>query len=175
MPTRNENFNERETLTVRRENEEVFANTDDEAIDLDAVRKAIKPLLWRVLICPVQPRTLAKGGIALPSSVQDGEEHLNYVGKVVALGPLAGKSAKFENPDYGDWCRDNDARIARGERINDNDPSRYLWSVKEGDCVTYGRYAGQRMEWKGVKLILVNDDEILGIVDSIEGFRIYAA
>ena len=151
---------------MKRENEEVFANTDDEAIDLDAVRKAIKPLLWRVLICPVQPRTLSKGGIALPSSVQDGEEHLNYVGKVVALGPLAGKSAKFENPNYG-------PNAAGGfDYPNDH---RYLWDVKEGDSVTYGRYAGQRMEWKGVKLILVNDDEILGIVDSISGFRIYAA
>ena len=124
---------------------EVFANTDDTEIDLGAIRKAIKPLLWRVLICPVQPRKLSKGGIALPDAVQDGEEHLNYIGRVVSLGPLAGDK----------WAG--------------------KWAVKEGDCVVYGRYAGQRMEWKGVKLVEVNDDEILAVVDSIESFRIYAA
>lgn len=142
-----------------RENPEVFANTDDTEIDLAAIRKAIKPLLWRVLVCPVQPRKLSKGGIALPDAVQDGEEHLNYIGRVVSLGPLAGKSAKFENPNYQQAP----------------DTRQYLWDVKEGDCVVYGRYAGQRMEWKGVKLVEVNDDEILAVADSIESFRIYAA
>ena len=130
---------------------EVFANTDDTEIDLAAIRKAIKPLLWRVLICPVQPRTMSKGGIALPGAVQDGEEHLNYIGRVVSMGPLAGKSAKFE--------------LGGG----------YAWDIKQGDIVTYGRYAGQRMEWKGVKLLAVNDDEIVAVVDSFESFRIYAA
>lgn len=151
---------------MKREDPEVFANTDDTEIDLEVIRKAIKPLLWRVLICPVQPRKLSKGGIALPDAVQDGEEHLNYIGRVVSLGPLAGKSAKFENPEWeGPYSPDIRARM----------PSQYLWSVKEGDIVVYGRYAGQRMEWKGVKLVEVNDDEILAVVDSIESFRIYAA
>ena len=122
-----------------------FANTDDTEIDLKAIKKAVQPLLWRVLICPIQPRKLTKGGIALPSSVQDGEEHLNYIGRVVSLGPLAGDK----------W------------------PEK--WAVKEGDWVTYGRYAGQRMEWKGIKLLAVNDDEILGVIEGPEGFRVYAA
>ena len=153
---------------MKSENPEVFANTDDTEIDLAAIRKAIKPLLWRVLICPVQPREMSKGGIALPDAVQDGEAHLNYIGRVVSMGPLAGKSAKFENPrfeieDYNHGKHGGPA------------PVRYLWSVKEGDIVVYGRYAGQRMEWRQIKLLEVNDDEILAVVDSMESFRVYAA
>lgn len=144
------------------ENPEVFANTDDVEIDLEAIRKAIKPLLWRVLVCPVQPRKMSKGGIALPDAVQDGEEHLNYIGRVVSMGPLAGKSEKFENPN---WVPSQGTSPG----------GKYLWDVKEGDIVVYGRYAGQRMEWKGVKLLEVNDDEVLAVVDSMEAFRVYAA
>ena len=141
------------------ENPEVFANTDDVEIDLEAIRKAIKPLLWRVLVCPVQPRKMSKGGIALPDAVQDGEEHLNYIGRVVSMGPLAGKSDKFLNPDF--------------ELGPDREP-KHAWGVREGDIVVYGRYAGQRMEWKGVKLIMANDDELLAVADDLVSFRIYA-
>ena len=153
------------------EGHEGFANTDDTEIDLAAIRKAIKPLLWRVLICPVQPRKLSKGGIVLPDAAQDAEEHLNYIGRVVSMGPLAGKSEKFLNPDWREWrdSENKDPRAGLDVRL------RYLWSVKEGDIVVYGRYAGQRMEWKGVKLLTVNDDEILAVVDSIMSFRVYAA
>ena len=104
---------------------------------------------------------MSKGGIALPDAAMDGEAHLNYIGRVVALGPLAGKSEKFQNP-YWDPLDDGEA-IAR----------RYLWDVKEGDWVVFSRYAGQRKEFNGVKLLTVNDDEILDVIDGPEGFRIY--
>ena len=148
-----------------------FANTDDVDIDLDAIRAAIKPLLWRVLICPVQPRKLSKGGIALPESAQDAETHLNYIGRVVAIGPLAGRSEKFLNPDWREW-RDSENKEPRAGAVV---VPQYLWSVKEGDIVVYGRYSGQRMEWRGVRLLVVNDDEILGVVADINDFRVYAA
>lgn len=141
-----------------------FANTDDVEIDIEKIRKAIKPLLWRVLICPVQPREMSSGGIALPVSATDGEAHLNYIGRVVALGPLAGKSEKFQNPI---WSPDLPAHIL-------HQTPQYLWGVKEGDWVVFSRYAGQRMEWKGIKLLQANDDEILGVISDPKSFRVYA-
>ena len=144
-----------------------FANSDDQEIDLNAIRKAIRPLLWRVLVCPVQPRKMSKGGIALPNDTQDAEAHLNYIGRVVSMGPLAGKSEKFLNPSLGD------GKPIAGR--NGALAGKFAWDVKAGDLVTYGRYAGQRMEWKGIKLLEVNDDEILAVVDSLENFRVYAA
>jgi co-chaperonin GroES (HSP10) len=37
-----------------------------------------------------------------------------------------------------------------------------------GDYVAFGRFAGQKLTHKGVKLLLVNDDEILAVVPNPE-------
>jgi len=40
---------------------------------------------------------------------------------------------------------------------------------KVGDRVTYGKYAGQKIVVKGVKFLLLNDDEITSILpDGVE-------
>lgn len=131
-----------------------WLNPEDVTLPVDLP----EPSLWRVLIVPVQPKQMSKGGIALPSQTSDAEGYLNYIGRIAAFGPLAGKNEKFLNPD----------RPPLGEP-----QPRYLWDYKVGDWVTYGRYAGQRMEKDGVKLVLVNDDEILARIKSPQGFRIY--
>lgn len=109
--------------------------------------------LWRVLVMPMQPRRMSRGEggaqIALPTMVADAEQHLNYIGLVVDMGPLAGKHEKFTHEGANHY------------------------RVKEGDWVIYGRYSGQKIEFRGVKLVMVNDDEILGIVKDREGFRVH--
>jgi hypothetical protein len=138
------------------------------------------PTLWRVLVMPVQPRRMSRGtsgvSIALPDATQDSEGYLNYIGKVVLLGPLAGKNDKFENPDWARWkeALEHAPDTETGGKARMNPVPRWLWGVKEGDWVIYGRYAGQRMEFEGVKLVMTNDDEILGVVADPSGFRIYA-
>lgn len=126
-----------------------------------------QPMLWRVLIMPVQPASMSKGtngvSIALPAQVQDADSHLNYIGKVVALGPLAGKSEKFENPLWNE----------RLEEEQKKSIPRWLWEIGVGDWVCYGRYAGQRIEYQGVKLVLVADDEVLAKIGGPEGYRLY--
>lgn len=107
-------------------------------------------LLWRVLVIPVQPKQQTTSGIILATETQDAEKALQFIGRVAGVGPLAGKSAKF---------RDENGQLQ--------------WPVKVGDWVVYGRYAGQRCEYKGTRLLLMNDDEILGVADGPEGFRIY--
>lgn len=134
-----------------------------------------EPTLWRVLVMPVQPRRRSRGthgvSIELAANTQDSEGYLNYIGKVVLLGPLAGKNEKFENPEWAAYLKEYGGHMAQS---NDGAPKRYLWDVKVGDWVIYGRYAGQRMEYEGVKLVMTNDDEILGTVSDPSGFRIYA-
>jgi len=111
-----------------------------------------KPTLWRVMVCPVQPKTMSKGGIALPATVGDAEQYLNYIGKVVAMGPLAGVKAEFADPKTGEST----------------------YKVNVGDWVAYGRYAGQRIEYKGVRLLLLNDDDVtLTLPAGPAGFKIY--
>lgn len=117
------------------------------------------PMLWNVLILPKQPKKVSKGGIELPTMAQDVEQYLNYIGQVVALGPLAGKSEKFLNPEWSGPF--------------DEVHPRYLWNVKVGDWVTFGKYAGMTIECRGVKFMNLNDDMITGIIKDPAAFTIY--
>ena len=146
-----------------------WTNADDQEIDIEAIGKAICPVLWRVLVCPVQPRKMSKGAhgvaIALVEDTQENEAHMNYIGRVVAMGPLAGRNDRFENPEWRD-LKDSEALRSRIPR--------YLYNVKIGDWIAYGRYAGQRQEWRGIKLLAVNDDEVIEVIEDPADFRVYA-
>lgn len=122
------------------------------------------PTTWRVLIFPKQPKKMTAGGIALPDQVQDVEKHLTYIGQVVAMGPLAGKNERFQNPDWDD--------VKDSPSLRHRVPS-YLWNVKVGDWVCYGRHAGMHCEFRGFKFLLVNDDDITAVLKGPEGFRVY--
>jgi co-chaperonin GroES (HSP10) len=85
------------------------------------------------------------GGILLPDTSKDNEEYLTAHGTVCAMGDLA--------------YRDRDT----GERWK----SGVLPQI--GDRVTYGKYAGQKIVVKGVKFLLLNDDELTSILpDGVE-------
>lgn len=121
---------------------EEWLNPEDIEIDPETLPA---PQLWRMLIVPVQPKAVSKGGIVLPDQVTNNTDMLVFLGKVAACGPLVGKKEGWEN----------------------------AYDVKAGDWVVFGRYAGQRFERAGVKYILINDDEVLAKVNGPEGFRIY--
>lgn len=106
----------------------------------------MRPIFWRVLVKPKSSVTMSKGGIALPEDTQESQNVLNYIGQVVDMGMLAFTHKRLE-----------------GEG---NLP-------KVGDWVVYGRYAGQPMKYKDERYIVINDDEILGIVSDPDNFKIY--
>ena len=108
--------------------------------------KMPQPLYWRVLVRPKQPAKMTKGGIALPQETRIAEGYRNYVGQIVAAGGEAFQSERF----------------AREKRL-----------PKVGDWCVYGRYAGQRLEYRGELLIVVNDDELLCVAPDPESLRIY--
>lgn len=100
-----------------------------------------EPTGYRLLIRPVQPKAMSKGGIALAQETQHAQEVLRYVGEVVAMGPEAYQHEKFHAP----WCA-------------------------VGDWIAYGQYAGQEIKLKTdegdlVQLRIINDDEVLAKVD----------
>lgn len=89
---------------------------------------------YNILIRPVSIKEKTKGGIILPDSTVDDMAYLTTVGKVLAIGELAYKDEdKFTT---GPWC-------------------------KLGDYVCYGKHAGVKMVYKGIKLILLYDDQIM--------------
>lgn len=110
-------------------------NTNEEVPDPDVL-----PVIpgYHLLIRPVSVKKETKGGIILPDSTRDDIAYLTTVGKVLAVG----KDAYKDNDRYpnGPWC-------------------------KEGDYVCYGKHSGQKFFYKGIRLILLLDDQISMIVD----------
>ena len=105
--------------------------TDPEEVDDPEVLPELPG--FHVLVRPVSVKSQTKGGILLPDSTKDDISYLTTVGKVLALGDLAYLD-KDKFP-AGAWCN-------------------------IGDYVCYGKHAGTKLLYKGVRLILLFDDQI---------------
>jgi|TARA_R110000803_G_scaffold48368_1_gene100507 co-chaperonin GroES (HSP10) len=93
---------------------------------------------YHILIRPVSVKAETKGGIILPDSTKNDIAYLTTVGKVLAVGKDAYNDAnRFPN---GAWC-------------------------KEGEYVCYGKHSGQKFFYKGIRLILLMDDQISMVVE----------
>ena len=89
---------------------------------------------YHVLVRPVTVKATTKGGILIPDSTKDDMAYLTTVGRVLALGDLAYQDeGKFPS---GPWCT-------------------------VGDYVCYGKHSGLKMQYKGVKLLLLFDDQVM--------------
>ena len=98
-----------------------------------------KPMGWKVLVQPNQAKKKTKGGIYLPSQSVENEEYLTAHGTILAQGELAYRDRDTGQRWKGEW-------------------------PEIGDRVTYGKYAGQKLTVNGVKMLLLNDDEITSII-----------
>lgn len=94
-----------------------------------------------ILVRPVPIRKQSAGGILIPESFREDMEYLNTVGRVLALGELAFKDEEIYRT--GPW-------------------------VKPGDYIVYGKFAGQKFFWQGVKLLIVKANAIDLVVDKPE-------
>lgn len=97
-----------------------------------------QPVGWRILVEPIRVEEKTTGGIVLPGQAIEAKEHLRYIGKVIAMGPLCYKHSKFEGCEP--WCA-------------------------VGDWIAYGQYTGHEIRVRtknGNKTVLriVNDDTI---------------
>ena len=88
---------------------------------------------YHVLVRPVSVKSKTKGGIFIPDSTRDDMSYLTTVGRVIAVGDLAYiDKNKFPT---GAWCQ-------------------------VGDHVSYGKHLGTKLFYKGVRFILLFDDQI---------------
>ena len=93
---------------------------------------------YHILVRPVSIREKLKVDYYYLIQLKDDVAYLTTVGKVLSLGDLAYKDEdKFPN---GKWC-------------------------DVGDYVCYARHAGQKLYYKGVRLLLLFDDQIMMKVD----------
>lgn len=94
-----------------------------------------------ILVRPVPVRRKSAGGILIPEAVRAERDYLNTVGRVLALGELAFKDEDIYRT--GPW-------------------------VKPGDYVVYTKYAGSKLWWKGVQLLIIKAGSIELVVDKPE-------
>ena len=93
---------------------------------------------YHVLIRPLAIRSTTKGGIFLPDKFKEDMKYLTTVGRVVRVGDTAYlDSEKFPN---GPWCC-------------------------EDDYVCYTKHSGQKFVYKGIRYILLFDDQIMMKID----------
>lgn len=115
--------------------------------------KVPRPVGWRILIKPLEiEEETTEGGLVLPSSVVEAKEFMQFVGKVVAVGPDAYSGTRFTS---GPWA-------------------------KPGDFVVYNPYNGQNIEVKHdvqsqevEKFRLINDDEVRAVAPEPKALKVY--
>ena len=106
--------------------------TDEEYSDTPDVLPELPG--FHVLVRPVSVKEKTKGGILIPNSTKEDMSYLTTVGKVIKIGDLAyNDTDKFPK---GPWC-------------------------KEGDYICYAKHAGQKIQYKEVKMILLYDDQVI--------------
>lgn len=96
---------------------------------------SLHPLADRILIRRAKREEVSPGGIIIPETVDDKRAAL--IGTVVAAGP--------------------------GRVLDDG--RRREPEVKTGDEVIYGKYSGTALEVGGEKLLIIREDDILGVVE----------
>jgi co-chaperonin GroES (HSP10) len=94
-----------------------------------------------ILVRPVPILRKSAGGILLPDTFREDREYLNTVGRVLAIGELAFKDEEIYKT--GAW-------------------------VKPGDFIVYAKLVGQKIWWKGVKLLLIKPSNIELVVEKPE-------
>jgi len=106
------------------------------------------PVGWKVIIEPKQGVTVTEAGIDISVTVES-QEHLIYLGKIVAMGEAAFMASTKGGIDMSKWER----------------------RPQVGDYVIYSPYGGiriRRTERDGKKrpiLLLFNDTDIHAIID----------
>jgi co-chaperonin GroES (HSP10) len=107
------------------------------------------PLGWKVLIRPKQAAQQSAGGIVFAAETTEAEQSLVYVGQILAMGDAA-----FTATTQG------------GIKLS------HMRKPKVGDWVVYAPFAGQKVRVRGDDslLILMNDTELQGIIESPDDF-----
>ena len=132
------------TQTMSHALEAKYEKQDKEATEKPSqtnLDKLPDPTGWRILVMPFQVKEETKGGIIIAQETLDRARAAVQVGYVLKKGPLC--YADKERYPTGAWC-------------------------EEKDWVIFARYAGSRMEIDGGEIRMLNDDEILGTIDSPE-------
>lgn len=130
------------------------ANQYEDVEKIQWIKGMPDPTYWRVVVAPTRPPSKSKGGILIPDASQDAHEYLNHVGKIIRVGPLVGVHTRLQHRDPA-----INAEMRR---------------PKVGDWVSYARFGTLRYNYKGIRLLVVDEEALLAYLDEgPEHYRIY--
>jgi chaperonin GroES len=103
----------------------------------------LKPLHDWAVIRPSDAQEMTASGLYIPDTAQDKP----YEGTVIAIGPGALEEEKY------------------GKKKEEGKERKFIpTTIKPGDLVLYGKYAGQTYTISGEDLVLVRERDILGCI-----------
>lgn len=99
---------------------------------------------WKILVKPKEGKTTSEGGVDISATVE-AEEHLVYVGEIIAMGEAAFTARTQGGIDMSKW------------KVR----------PQPGDHIIFKTYAGMRVRPKGEKkfLLLMNDTDVQAIIE----------
>lgn len=130
------------------------------------VPTGIKPFNHLIAVMKIAPRKMSSGGIILPEKARDGEDFMNNIGRIVAIGPAA-----FRSP----WWRERGyIRIDNGESFDTEtydgkgDQPASLQLPKVGDLIRMSGVRNRQYKLNGVWLVEIEDTQIRGFVEEAD-------
>ena len=131
----------RNALQEKYKKEESHVKRLDENNIQEVADQLPEPSGYRLLLLPFTPKEKTKGGILYAQESLDKVRIAVNCGYVLKMGPLAYHDKdKFPT---GPWC-------------------------KTGQWIVFARYAGSRLPIEGGEVRILNDDEVLGTIESPE-------
>lgn len=112
-------------------------------LDSDIPKGLPKPPLWKLYVMPVRQVRETKGGIFLPNESIDVQQWTHMLYKIAAVGPQVYRGKAYES-----YQIDEDEIPKVGD----------LWLVSPKQPTRFG--------FAGISIIVINDDQLLGRVDS---------
>lgn len=97
-----------------------------------------EPLGWTLLVRPYPVKTETKSGLILTSQSTDFLNYVTQIARVVSVGRCC-------------WTR---------PQHKDIDGKQFSW-IKQGDFVSFPRHVGEKVKFKDVSYIVLNDDEVV--------------
>lgn len=107
------------------------------------------PVGWKIIVRPKEGKTETESGIDLTATV-DAQEHLTYLGEIVAIGEAAFMTKTTGGLNMAEWT-------VRPE---------------VGDFVIFPAYGGTQIRQSGERhpLRLLNDTDIMALIDNPDDY-----
>lgn len=129
----------------------------------------LKPFNHLLAVVKIAPRKMSSGGIILPDKARDGEDFMNNIGRIAAIGPAAFRSPWWRERGYRriDDGTGYDAVGYPGKPETETDigSTASLQLPKVGDLIRMSGVRNRQYKLKGVWIVEIEDTQIRGFVE----------